>query len=242
VTGYGGLPIVLGVSLSAPAGQLTLVIGPNGSGKSTTMRAIAGLLPSDKGRVQLTGQEGSVDLSGFSPRERLARGLAFVPQERTGFPHMSVADNLALGGWLWRRDRRELNRRIQTTLEALPQLRDWRDRQFGALSGGQQKLAEVGRALVSAPKVLILDEPTAGVSPAVTDQLLETLRSLATERSVSVLMVEQNLESALRAADYAFCLVGGRNDQDGPAAEIEADLKGIVARWLADSSAAEQAS
>jgi branched-chain amino acid transport system ATP-binding protein len=232
VTGYGGLPIVDGVDLAAAPGAVTVVIGPNGCGKSTTMRAIGGLLPIDDGEVRLVRRGSAVQLAGLSPPQRLAAGLSYVPQERTGFPDMSVHENLVLGGWLWRRDREELARRLAHVYAALPMLKEWGGRQLGLLSGGQQKLVEIGRALVSAPGVLILDEPTAGVSPAAVDDLLVLLRSIADREGTAVLMVEQNLEAALRVADHAYCLVAGHNSTDGPAAQILGRLPGIVESWL----------
>ena len=232
ITGYGGLPIVHGVSLRAESGRVTVVLGPNGSGKSTTMRALGGLLPVESGEVRLVCGGEQMQLGGLSPSERLARGLSFVPQERTGFPEMSVHENLALGGWLWRRARAELVDRLQRVYRALPQLGEWRDRRMGLLSGGQQKLVEIGRSLVSSPSVLLLDEPTAGLAPAVAEHLFALLRGIAERDHVAVLMVEQNLEPALRAADDGYCLVGGRNSAEGAAPEMLERLPEIVESWL----------
>jgi len=232
ITGYGGLPIVNGVSLTAKPGQVTVVIGPNGCGKSTTMRAVSGLLPVTAGEVRLARNGTGAGLETLSPSERLALGLSFVPQERTGFPDMTVHENLALGGWLWRRKRAELEPRLTRVYDALPKLREWRDRRMGLLSGGQQKLVELGRALVSTPSVILLDEPTAGVAPAAAEELLGLLREIAERDHVAVLMVEQNLEPALRAADHAYCLVAGRNSTEGEAADVLGRLEEIVESWL----------
>ena len=234
VAGYGGLPIVNGVSLAAEPSRLTVVIGPNGCGKSTTMRALAGLLSADEGAVRLISGDSVTELEKLSPSQRLNHGLAFVPQERTGFPEMSVHENLALGGWLWRRDRSQLGSRMDSVYEHLPKLTEWRNKRMGLLSGGQQKLVELGRALVSRPSVIILDEPTAGLAPPAAEELLELLRQLAQGQGVTVLMVEQNLEPALRTADHAYCVVSGRNSTDGPAQEILGRLPEIVESWLWD--------
>jgi branched-chain amino acid transport system ATP-binding protein len=145
---------------------------------------------------------------------------------------MSVHENLALGGWLWRRRRAQLAERLGRVYDALPQLVEWCDRRMGLLSGGQQKLVEIGRALVSSPSVILLDEPTAGVASAVADELLALLRGLAERDGVAVLMVEQNLELALRAADYGYCLVAGRNSTEGLATDVLDRLPEIVESWL----------
>lgn len=232
VTGYGGLPIVNGVSLSAESGRVTVVIGPNGSGKSTTMRAIGGLLPATGGSIHLLRDGTKVDLVKMSPGQRLALGLSYVPQERTGFPELSVHENLVLGGWLWRRQREELTRRLDRVYESLTILDTWRNRRLGLLSGGQQKLVEVARALVSEPEVIVLDEPTAGVAPSTAEELLWLLRRIAEQEGVAVLMVEQNVEPALEAADHAYSLVAGRNSAEGTATEMLDRLPEIVESWL----------
>lgn len=234
VAGYGGLPIVNGVSLTAEAGRVTVVIGPNGCGKSTTMRALGGLLPTIGGHVRLLANQTPTELGTMSPADRLALGLSYVPQERTGFLDMSVHENLKLGGWLWRRNRAELAPRLARVYEALPNLGKWRDRRMGLLSGGQQKLVELGRALVSTPRVIMLDEPTAGVAPGAATELLQLLRGIAERDQVAVLMVEQNLEPALEVADHAYSLVAGRNSTEGPAGDVLDRLPEIVESWLWD--------
>jgi branched-chain amino acid transport system ATP-binding protein len=232
VTGDGGLPIVHGVSLTALPGRVTVVVGPNGCGKSTTLRAIGGLLPIEGGEVKLASDGRDTQLAKLSPSGRLACGLGFVPQERTGFPDMTVHENLMLGAWLWRRDHTQVVARLSHVYGVLPKLDELRNRRLGLLSGGQQKLVEIGRALVSSPRVLILDEPTAGVSPALADELLALLREIAERDGAAVLMVEQNLEPALRAADHAYCLAAGRNSTEGSAADVLARLPEIVESWL----------
>jgi ABC-type branched-subunit amino acid transport system ATPase component len=234
VAGYGGLPIVNGVSLTAEAGRVTVVIGPNGCGKSTMMRALGGVLPISGGNVRLVANQIPTDLGTMSPSERLALGLSYVPQERTGFLDMSVHENLKLGGWLWRRNRAELAPRLSRVYEVLPNLGKWRNRRMGLLSGGQQRLVELGRALVSAPRVIMLDEPTAGVAPGAAAELLEVLRGIAERDQVAVLMVEQNLEPALEVADRAYSLVAGRNSTEGPAGDVLDRLPEIVESWLWD--------
>jgi branched-chain amino acid transport system ATP-binding protein len=230
--GYGGLPIVRGVSLDARPGDVTLVIGPNGSGKSTLLRALSGVLRERGGRVAVTRDGSFVDVQELEPHQRLGLGLTYVPQERTGFAGMTVDENIRLGGWLWRRRKEELARRVDDVYDTIPLLYELRSRRLGDLSGGQQKLAEVGRALVSHPTTLMLDEPTAGLAPAVAAQLLELFNKIADERGVAVLLVEQNIEFALEASDYAYCLVAGLTSLAAPAADVRGRLAEIVASWL----------
>jgi branched-chain amino acid transport system ATP-binding protein len=198
------------------------------------MRALGGLLPISGGHVRLVTNRVPTELGTMSPSERLALGLSYVPQERTGFLDMSVHENLTLGAWLWRGNRAELAPRLARVYESLPNLGKWRNRPMGLLSGGQQKLVELGRALVSTPRVIMLDEPTAGVAPGAAAELLHLLRGIAERDKVAVLMVEQNLEPALEAADHAYSLVAGRNSTEGPAGDVLDRLPEIVESWLWD--------
>jgi branched-chain amino acid transport system ATP-binding protein len=223
-----GIDILRGVSLEVAPGRITAVIGPNGAGKSTLLRAVAGLVPVTGGRVELSGRE----VTGEPPRRLLELGLAFVPQERSVFPGMAVRENLRLGGWLRRREGAWLEERIRALAELFPVLGSRLDAPAGDLSGGEQKIHEVARGLVLEPSVLLLDEPTAGLSPGMVDQVYEEIVKLCRERQVTVLLADQNVRQALGVADHAYVLATGRNDADGTAAEIVGRLDEIVRGWM----------
>jgi branched-chain amino acid transport system ATP-binding protein len=233
IGGYGKAQILNGVTLAAQGGRLTTVIGPNGSGKSTAMRCAAGLLTITSGSVLLNDE----DLTTAGIAERVSRGISFVPQERSLFPTMSVKDNITLGSWTRRRSK-AARQAIDAAYESFPQVRQWANQTAGALSGGQQRVVELARALVSEPKILVLDEPTAGVAPAQVAEIMSHLRILVDERRVGILLVEQNVPEAIAVSDYVYGLVNGTNDIEGPAAELGADLEGLVRRWLVGSEPA----
>ncbi len=201
--GYGGADIIHDVDLSVEIGRIAVVVGPNGAGKSTVMSAIFGLLDLRKGQVVFDGE----DITGLSPPERVTRGMAFVPQTRNIFATLTVEENLEMGAFLRRDD-------ISGTMEQLfglfPVLRDKRSQQAGELSGGQRQQVALGRALMTSPKLLILDEPTAGVSPIIMDEVMDRICQIA-GTGVAVLMVEQNARHALEIADVGLVLVQGRN-------------------------------
>ncbi len=217
VAGYTpGMMILNGLSLDARAQEITLLIGPNGAGKSTVLRTLFGLLQPRSGEVRLEGKA----LSGKTPRELLAEGIALVPQGRNLFPSLSVLHNLELGGITLRRS--ELGGRIDEVLDRFPRLRERIGNQASTLSGGEQKQLEIGRALLLRPRVLLIDEPSIGLSPIVVADVFRLLRKLV-EGGTTVLMVEQNVRSALKVSDRALALDMGRLAIDRPAAELLAD-------------------
>jgi len=221
------IDIVRGVDLRAAPARITVVIGPNGAGKSTLLKAICGLAPTVGGEVRL---EGNV-VTGWPARRLLDAGLAFVPQEGTLFRDMSVRENLVMGGWLRRHEKAWLGQRIEAVAVLFAMPAAHLARRAGDLSGGQQKLLEIARSLILSPRILLLDEPTAGLSPKMAAQVYAHAASLV-QHGITVLMVDQNVRSALAVADYAYVLALGRNTADGPAAEIGTRLEAIVASWM----------
>ena len=220
--------ILRGVSLFGAANTMTAIIGPNGAGKSTLLKGVAGVAPVTGGTVHLGGKL----ITKLATAQRVEAGVAFVPQEASVFGQMTVIENIRLGGWTRRKDRAWLNRRIEFCSELFASIRPHLDRRAGDLSGGQQKLVEIARGLVSEPRLLLLDEPTAGLSPIMVREVYAELARLKETRSVTVLLVEQNVREALAVADDCYVLAMGRNDTHGTAAEIAGRLDSIVRNWM----------
>jgi branched-chain amino acid transport system ATP-binding protein len=204
------------LSFAIRPGSITLLIGPNGAGKSTVLKTLFGLLKPRQGRIRLDGQ----DITGAEPIDMLARGIAFVPQGRNLFGKLSVYENLELGGiTLGMKTARE---RIPEVLELFPRVKERLHSRAASLSGGEQKQLEVGRALLLRPRVLLIDEPSIGLSPIVVQDVFRLLRTLA-DQGTTVLMVEQNVKSALRYSDDAIALESGRLVLHKPARDVLAD-------------------
>jgi ABC-type branched-subunit amino acid transport system ATPase component len=217
VAGYGDYPVVDGVSLTVPHGKVVAVAGPNGAGKSTLLKAMLGLVRILSGRVLLEG----VDVTG-APLERLARlGVGYVPQLDDVFDSLKVIENLEMGGYLC--DRAERQRRIEQVLEIFPVLRGKLHRYAETLSGGERKMTAIARVLMLDPKVLVLDEPTASLSPEMSRVVLEEQVRPLSRLGKSVLLVEQKAVAALEVADWACLLVRGKVEVSAPAAEVLAD-------------------
>jgi branched-chain amino acid transport system ATP-binding protein len=200
------------VSLQVAAGSLTLLVGSNGAGKTTLLSAIAGLLPC-RGAVRLDG----VALGAAGPAARVRRGLSLVPEGRQLFPHLSVRDNLLLGAYLARRPEREA--RLRTVLRAFPRLEERRGQLAGTMSGGEQQLVAIGRALMNQPRALLLDEPSLGLAPRLAAELFASVRQIA-DRGTAVLLVEQNVRQALAIADRGHVLERGRVVASGTGREL----------------------
>jgi ABC-type branched-subunit amino acid transport system ATPase component len=213
--GYGGEDILRGVSIAVPERSIVAIIGPNGSGKSTLLKAIYGLIPVRAGSVSLAGNE----LAGLRPHRITALGVNMVPQLANVFPDLSVFENLEVGAILYRHRLRE---RLDAVLAALPALRGLLSRRAATLSGGQRQMLAVGRALMSDPRLLILDEPSAGLAPRVQDEVFAIVRTI-NGLGVSVLMVEQRARQCLAIADYGYVLEQGRNRLEGPAQALSKD-------------------
>ncbi|MDA8012271.1 MAG: ABC transporter ATP-binding protein, partial [Gammaproteobacteria bacterium] len=215
--GYGGADILRGCSIGVARGEIAVIVGPNGAGKSTAMKALLGMLELREGRVSLGGD----DITALTPQARVARGLAFVPQTANVFVNMTVRENLEMGAYL-RRD--GIAETMEQVFELFPILREKHAQPAGELSGGQRQQVAFGRALMTGPSVLMLDEPTAGVSPIVMDELFGRILEVR-DTGVAVLMVEQNARQALGIADRGYVLVVGENRHDGSGAELLADPK-----------------
>ena len=203
IGGYGTGDILKGCTISAAQGEISVVVGPNGAGKSTAMKAILGMLKVLKGRVMLAGQ----DITIMSPQQRVQLGMAFVPQTNNVFNSMTVEENLELGAYVRTDDYSDT---MDQVYELFPVLKEKRLQPAGELSGGQRQQVAVGRALMTKPSVLMLDEPTAGVSPIVMDELFDRIIEVK-KTGIAILMVEQNARQALAIADKGFVLVTGKN-------------------------------
>jgi branched-chain amino acid transport system ATP-binding protein len=215
--GYGGVQILHEVSMTARTGEVTCIFGPNGCGKSTLLKAMVGVIDPWAGSVTIDGD----DLTHLPSHRTLGRGLAMMPQGGGVFPQLSVRDNLRIGGYTIR-SRKHLDRRIEELLDEFPRLRERYTVQAGQLSGGEQMILSIARALVLSPRFLLFDEPSAGLSPKLVGDVLVRAAELA-RRGVGVIMIEQNIREALRVADRMYVLVAGRNRFEGTPADVKDD-------------------
>ena len=213
--GYGAVDILHSCTISVNKGEIAVIVGPNGAGKSTAMKAVFGMLNLRGGHVKLNGE----DITALSPQARVAKGMAFVPQTQNIFTSLTVQENLEMGAFL-RRD--DINTTMEQIYELFPILKTKRYQAAGELSGGQRQQVAVGRALMTQPQVLMLDEPTAGVSPIVMDELFDRIIEVA-RTGISILLVEQNARQALNIADKGFVLVQGANRFTDTGAALLAD-------------------
>lgn len=214
-TYYGPIQAVKGLSIEVKEGALVTLLGANGAGKSSTLKTISGILEPDKGRVLLKGQ----DITGFRPDRVAAQGIAHVPEGREVFPFLSVRENLLMGAYL-RSNKDAVERDIEAVYDYFPILRERADQRAVLLSGGQQQMLAIGRALLSSPSIMLLDEPSLGLSPLLVQEIFAIITRLNRERGVTMLLVEQNASVALEHADYGYVLELGRIVMDGPCTEL----------------------
>ena len=210
--GYGGVDILNSCGIEVNQGEISVVVGPNGAGKSTAMKAMLGMITLKSGEVILNGK----DISGLTPEDRVAQGIAFVPQTMNIFSELTAEENLEMGAFL-RND--NINKTIEDVYKLFPILKDKKNQLAGELSGGQRQQVAVGRALMTKPSVLMLDEPTAGVSPIVMDELFDRIIEIK-NTGVAIIIVEQNAKQALSIADFGYVLVGGKNKFTGKGSEL----------------------
>ena len=201
--GYGGADILHDCTIGVEKGEIAVVVGPNGAGKSTAMKAVFGMLDLREGKVTMDGE----DITALTPQARVQKGMGFVPQNNNVFTSMTVEENLEMGAFI-RED--DISVTMKQVFDLFPILEEKRQQPAGELSGGQRQQVAVGRALMTQPKVLMLDEPTAGVSPIVMDELFDRIIEIA-KTGIAILMVEQNAKQALNIADKGYVLVQGRN-------------------------------
>ncbi|MEZ5649418.1 MAG: ABC transporter ATP-binding protein [Burkholderiaceae bacterium] len=224
--GYGKVQAVHGVSMRVHEGSIVTVVGPNGAGKTTLMAAVMGLLPST-GRIAFGGR----DLAGVPVEERVAAGLSLVPEKRELFAEMSVADNLALGALVrHRRGEKGIDASLESVYEIFPRLRERRAQLAGTLSGGERQMLALGRSLMAAPRLLMLDEPSLGLAPRIVREIFQVIARLRA-RGVSVLLVEQNARAALQVADHGHVLENGLVVLDGPSRRLLDDPR-VIASYL----------
>ena len=216
---YGGIQAVKGVSLEVREGELVSLIGSNGAGKTTTMKAITGLLPLGGGHIQLAGNT----IDGQGPWDLVQQGLAMVPEGRGVFTRMTIVENLQMGAYI-RDDNAAIAEDIERVFTTFPRLKERRDQLAGTMSGGEQQMLAMGRALMSRPKVLLLDEPSMGLSPIMVDKIFEVIQEVSAQ-GVTILLVEQNASRALQIADRGYVMESGLITLSGDAHEMLHDPK-----------------
>ena len=214
---YKDLNILQDLNIKVRENQITAILGANGVGKSTALKAVFGFLRPNAGEILLEGES----IINVPTYERILKGLAYIPQQPGVFKDMSVEENLELGGWTFRRNRKQVQEKMEANYERFPVLRDKRKQITGELSGGQQRMVEIGRTLMAHPKVLLIDEPTAGLSKMLAEEVYEMLTALTTRDNLTILIVDQEIRQALKIADYVYVLELGRNKYEGPTSEFE---------------------
>lgn len=223
---YKDLNILQNLNIKARKNQITAILGANGVGKSTALKAVFGFLRPNEGEILLQG-ESIIDVP---THKRILKGLAYIPQQPGIFKDMSVEENLQLGGWTFKRDRKQIREKIESNYERFPILKEKRKQITGELSGGQQRMVEISRTLMAEPKMLLVDEPTAGLSKMLSEEVYEMLTVLTEQDDLTILLVDQEIRYALKIADYVYVLELGRNKFEGISSEFD-DLE--KAFWVA---------
>ena len=213
---YKDLNILQDLNVKVRHKQITTILGANGVGKSTALKAAFGFLKPNRGDVVLENES----ILDIPTHQRILKGLAYIPQQPGVFKDMTVEDNLQLGGWTFRKDKQQVRDKINANYERFPVLREKRRQITGELSGGQQRMVEISRTLMAEPKVLLVDEPTAGLSKMLSEEVYEMLKMLVTVDELTILLVDQEIRQALKIADYVYVLELGKNKFEGPAQQF----------------------
>ena len=214
---YADLHILRGLNLKAENGKLTTILGANGVGKSTLLKAIYGFLKPHSGQVLLDDQ----DVTGTPTHELINTGVSYIPQQPGVFKHMSVRENLMMGAWTFKNDKARMEDKIEENYHRFPVLREKQHEHAGNLSGGQQRMVEIGRTLMTDPQVILVDEPTAGLAKLLSEEVYRMLVDLRDKEGLTILLVDQEIREALKIADYVYVLELGRNKFEGPAEEFD---------------------
>jgi branched-chain amino acid transport system ATP-binding protein len=217
---YRDLNILQDITIKVRKNKITAILGANGVGKSTALKAVFGFLRPNAGDVLLDGES----ILNVPAHQRILKGMAYIPQQPGVFKDMTVEENLELGGWTFRKNKKLVREKIEANYERFPILKEKRKQITGELSGGQQRMVEISRTLMVEPKVLLIDEPTAGLSKMLAEEVYEMLSMLTTQHNLSILIVDQEIRQALKISDYVYVLELGRNKFEGPASEFT-DLK-----------------
>lgn len=217
---YPDLHILQGLNVSAEDGKITTVLGANGVGKSTLLKALYGFLRPHSGQIIYDGE----DIVGTPTHRLIDLGISYIPQQPGIFPYMSVEENLMMGAWTFRKDEERIYRKIEENYERFPVLRDKQNDPAGSLSGGQQRMVEIGRTLMTGPRVILVDEPTAGLAKLLSEEVYRMLVDLRDQDGLTIVLVDQEIRQALKIADYVYVLELGRNKFEGPVSEFT-DLK-----------------
>jgi len=222
------IDILRGLTVEARREQITTVIGANGVGKSTLLKCIVGQLRPHIGTITYEGRP----ISGKATDQLIRLGISYIAQRRNVFPHLTVRENLEMGAWIFRRDRHRVTEAIAQAWDRAPLLSEFTNRRAGDLSGGQQRLLEIVRALITDPKLLLIDEPTVGLDPKMTAIIYDHLRRLCTEEGRTILMVDQNVIAGTDVADYIYVVELGTNKLAGTKAEFDSEYRDTIAEWL----------
>lgn len=214
---YEDLHILRGLSLSAETGKLTTILGANGVGKSTLLKAIYGFLKPHSGEVLLNGR----DVTGTATHRLIDLGISYIPQQPGVFKHMSVRENLMMGAWTFKNDKARMESKIEENYERFPILHEKQHDPAGSLSGGQQRMVEIGRTLMTDPEVILVDEPTAGLAKLLSEEVYRMLVDLRDREKLTIVLVDQEIREALKIADYVYVLELGRNKFEGPASDFD---------------------